>query len=374
VNYEAIRYPNTQAQIDRFIKAHGGDVFIAFDESIQISTHNAAQTKAAIAIAKECRYRRILSGKPTRSGPHDLWSQLRAIGALDGFNYFAFKTYFCKMGGFKAKQVVGTKNEEELGELIAPHVFFARKEDYLDLPDKSFTTRTYSLGPVLQGHFNNMLNDFVVMLENGDDIAVDVAITKYEKMSQIMCGFIYDENGKMHKLVDDRNNPRLALLLEILDEASGKVCVAYRHRPVFEMLYGALGHTYGAAYITGNMSPSEIADQKRKFNEDPNCRVILLQTQSARYGHTLLADQTSGVDHCSTMVMFENSYSLDDRSQIEDRIHRIGQTKGALYIDIVGTKLDVDVIRALQRKEDIFQTILRSIKGVTSPKAPDQER
>lgn len=367
VNYEAIRYPKTREAIDRFLEIHLKDVFIAFDESIQISTHDAAQTKAAIAIAKECRYRRILSGKPTRSGPHDLWSQLRTIGALDGFNYYAFKVSFCKMGGFKAKQVVGTKNEEELGELIAPHVFFARKEDYLDLPDKMFTTRRYSLGPDLQKLYDSMLHEFVAYVSDEKAVAVDVAITKYEKMSQIMCGFIYDEEGKMHKLVPDEKNPRLALLLEILEEASGKVCIAYRHRPVFEMLLAALLPHYGVACITGNMSPEEITEQKRKFNEDPECRVILLQMQSARYGHTLLADQTSDVDHCSTMVMFENSYSLDDRSQIEDRIHRIGQTKSALYIDIVGTKLDADVINALQKKEAVFQTILNSVRKTAAP-------
>jgi hypothetical protein len=60
--------------------------------------------------------------------------------------------------------------------------------------------------------------------------------------------------------------------------------------------------------------------------------------------------------------VFENTYSLDDRSQIEDRIHRHGQTADSvLYVDICGTSLDRNAIRALQRKENVFQAVFSKI-------------
>ena len=48
---------------------------------------------------------------------------------------------------------------------------------------------------------------------------------------------------------------------------------------------------------------------------------MLLQAEAGKYGHTLVGTPD---DPCATMIFFENSYSLDTRSQLEDRIHRMG--------------------------------------------------
>ena len=51
------------------------------------------------------------------------------------------------------------------------------------------------------------------------------------------------------------------------------------------------------------------------------------------------------------MIFFENSYSADTRDQIEDRIHRRGQTgEYVLYIDLSGSELDRRIIQELFRK------------------------
>jgi SNF2 family DNA or RNA helicase len=106
------------------------------------------------------------------------------------------------------------------------------------------------------------------------------------------------------------------------------------------------------------MEPHEIQDAKDQFNNNPGCRIILVQSRAGKYGHTLLGGE--GNDHCSTMVFAENSYSLDDRSQIEDRIHRHGQTaESCLYVDVWGTTLDKRVIAALQAKENIAQAVFK---------------
>jgi hypothetical protein len=106
------------------------------------------------------------------------------------------------------------------------------------------------------------------------------------------------------------------------------------------------------------MEPAEIQSHKDKFNNDPNCRVILVQIRAGKYGHTLLGGSDI-VDKCSTMVFAENSYSLDDRSQIEDRMHRHGQTESCLYVDIWGTPLDHKITLALQAKENIVQAVFQ---------------
>jgi SNF2 family DNA or RNA helicase len=358
INYEAIRKDDTFNYIRRFVA--GRDAMIVLDESVQIKTYNSQQTKAALALAQYFAYKRILSGKPVTQGPHDLWAQMKFIGAISE-KYFPFKTTFCKMGGFKAKKVVGTQNEELLAAKIEKFIFRASKKDWTDLPPKMYTSRQYQLPAKLAAQYKSMEDDFVLWLDESQNVAVDAFITKYIKLAQIQSGFIIKEDGGIEELVAPEDNPRFNLVRDIIEETDGKVVVPYIHRYTSHLLLRSL-EDYFPAMIKGGMSPEEIQFNKTRFNHDDACRVILVQTRAGKYGHTLLGGE-GALDRCSTMVFAENSYSLDDRSQIEDRIHRHGQTANScLYVDVWGTDLDRRVTRALQAKEDIAQAVFSYFK------------
>lgn len=349
--------------IYEFIEPVGGRAMVVFDESIKAKTHNNGTTVGAMCLAQQFEFQRILSGKPITQGPNDLWAQMRLIGQLRGRDYMSFKTAFCKMGGFKMKQVMGAQNEDILAELIEPHVFRATKADWTDLPPKLYTIREYTMTDEMQRQFNSMYHEFVLWLNEEENVSVDAAITKYIKLAQIQCGWIYDENGVVRELVDPAKNPRLNLLKELItDEITGKVAIVYHHRPVFDVLMKELLHL-NPAWIRGHMDPQDVSDQKWRFNNDPQCRAILLQDDASKYGHTLLGHGDGSEHRCFTTVFYENNYSLDTRSQIEDRNHRHGQTADSvLYIDLAGTPLDRNIVRALQRKEDIFQSVFGPLR------------
>lgn len=353
VNYEAIRKETTQEYVQKFIA--GKRCMLVLDESVQIKTYNSQQTKAALKLSSQFAYSRILSGKPVTQGPHDLWAQLRAIGAIET-KYFPFKTTFCRMGGFKGKKVVGAQNEELLAATIEKFIFRASKADWTDLPEKMYTSRQYQLTPQLASMYKSMEDDFVLWLDEGI-VTVDAFITKYIKLAQIQSGFIIKEDSTIQELVPPEQNPRFLLVRELIEEANGKVIVPYIHRYTLSLLQRALAE-YNPTYISGGMKPEEIQANKDKFNNDPLCRVILVQSRAGKYGHTLLGGP-SVQDKCSTMVFAENSYSLDDRSQVEDRMHRHGQTETCLYVDIWGTELDHRVTKALQTKESIAQAVFQ---------------
>jgi len=360
INYEAIRSPQVQAYVEHFVR--GKVSKITADESIQLKTYNAAQTKAGVNLSKNFAYRRILSGRPMTQGPHDLWAQMRFIGALDGWNYFAFRHSFCKMGGFKGKVVIGSKNEEQLAALIDPWVFKAEKKDWSDIPPKLYTSRYYQLPFSLKYKYDSMLRDFIVYLED-QNVTVEAAITKYVKLAQIQRGFIIGEDGKVNVLATTKENPTLDILGEIIQETTGKVLIVYRHIWVGELLNKELSHL-NPARIMGkyNMDKAGITieGEKEKFNGDTTCRVGLLQQTASKYGHTLLGGEEPE-NRCSTMVFYENDYSLDARSQVEDRINRHGQQQDCLYIDLVGTELDKRITEALQNKQNIYESIMQYV-------------
>jgi SNF2 family DNA or RNA helicase len=361
INYEAIRTAEARGFVGQFTE--GRECMLVIDESIQIKTYDSLQTKGVLKISPLFKYQRVLSGKPVTTGPHDLWAQMKAIGVMST-NYFPFKTTFCKMGGFKGKKVVGSQNEELLADRINQHIFRASKADWTDLPPKLYTSRQYKLTPVIERHYKSMENDFVVWLNETDIVSVDTFITKYIKLLQIQSGFIIRENGDVDELVRPHENTRFRLVQELIEEATGKVVIPYIHRYTLNILLVLLSQ-YRPAVIKGGMEPAEIQEHKDRFNNDSECRIILVQTRAGKYGHTLLGG-SDPLDRCSTMVFAENSYSLDDRSQIEDRIHRHGQTaESCLYVDLWGTSLDHRVTQALQAKEDISQAVF-SYFGVQS--------
>lgn len=360
-NGKSVTYLDSKgmAAVRRFIE--GRNCMLVVDESIQVSTHDALQTLGVIHLSKEFPYSRVLSGKPIKQGPHDLWSQMRIIKELEGRNYYAFRNAFCRMGGFKMKQVIGAQNEDILAELIEHAIFRATKEEWTDLPPKIFMTREYSLSPEMKAIYSDMENDFITWISDDVNVTVDAAITKYIKLAQIQAGFIFDENKKFHELVAPSKNPRLSLLKDVLDTVPGKAIIVYNHKPVRTMLDTELS-AMRPVFIHGGMTEDEIRENKRIFNEDRSCRVICI-TKAAKYGHTLLGNQSDPEHACADMIFYENTYALDDRSQLEDRSHRHGQKQDTMrYWDLVGTSLDKNAIRALQRKESVFQAVMKALK------------
>lgn len=333
---------------------------VALDESIGIKNPNAKLTKALTkVIAPIACYTRILSGAPVVQGPHDLWGQLKFIRALDS-NFYQFRNRFCKMGGFKMKKVVGAKNEEELNALVRSSCFRARKKDWLDLPEKVFTVRKMKLNSAQVAHYENMLDEFVTYI-NREEVLATIVLTQMLKLQQISSGFINDEYGNAHRIPGPI--AKLEELKEILEQIDGKLIVSVVYKPSLDLLLEEL-REYNPACIRGNDDMRrlelDVETEKARFNNDKSCRVILCQPASAKYGHTLLGNPD---DRCSTTYFYENSYSLDDRLQMEDRNHRIGQTgQSVTYIDPVCSEIEAKVVKALQAKLDIATAIVDGIK------------
>lgn len=373
VNYEAIRREHVQEFIYQFIKGRGA--YIVIDEGIQIKNNKSQQTKAVLEMAPHFSVVRDLTGKPQTQGPHDMWAQLRSIRVpeIQRMNFYVFRNTFCRMGGYMNKKVIGPQNAGLLASWIDPHVFRASKADWTDLPPKMYTIRDVPMTDSQRRQYRDMEEEFVTWLTETEFVTVDMALTKYVKLAQIQFGFLIDDNEDIHELVPPENNSRINVIKEILDEVTGKIVVIYHHRYAGQVLLeGLIG--YNPTFLRGGMTPQEQEDHKWRFNNDPNCRVIVVQDTVGKYGHTLVGTPK---DPCSTMVFAENTWSLDTRSQIEDRIHRHGQVgESCLYIDLVSSPLDRRIARALQEKQSIYEAIFQFIGralpiGLTDTHQPD---
>jgi SNF2 family DNA or RNA helicase len=255
------------------------------------------------------------------------------------------------MGGYMNRVVVGVQNPEELSSIIEGVSFRARKSEWTDLPEKLYTARSYDLTAKQRMAYGSMLRDLVILLEKEKVVTAPLAVTQLLKLSQVSSGFVHDGEGKANDLVAPKDNPKLNLLEELLDEIAGKVVVFANFRRTIEL---CKQRWPDAPTIEGGMDPQTITANVRKFN-DTDSKVIFCQVTSAKYGLTLLGKPEMP---CSTTIYLENSYSLDARAQSEDRNHRHGQKNPVLYIDVIGTKVEHAALSILAAKQELSAAIL----------------
>lgn len=342
------------------------------DETVNIKNATAETTKAGIVLAKSAGVRRSMTGKPVVQGPHDMWSQMRWAGELSGFNYYAFRNTFCKMGGFKGKAVKGAKEEERFQEMLDACSFRARRVDWLKTPGTDYAVRNLDMLPEQLKHYREMEREFMTWIqtvmadpesvdEDGQIITIlaDQVITQLLKMSQISSGFVIDEFGKPHDLMPIAKNPMVnAVGSMVRDEINGKTIVFCHYTHTVDMMMEGLKE-FQPALIAGEATMKrhgrDVQSEKGRFNGDINCRVMIGQEKAIKYGHTLMGSDS---DPCLTEIWAENSYSLDDRAQGEERPQGAGQQGEIAIWDFISSPAQKHAILALQRKEDICASVM----------------
>jgi hypothetical protein len=358
VNYEAIRTDPFKNFCDAWLSGS----MLVFDESIKLKNHASDQTVAALSIAKEAKVVRNLSGLPVTQGPQDLYPQFRVIGLFNGYNFYAYRTKYCKMGGFKSKKIVGVLNEEKLKGILNSCSFVAKQKDWSKPGVPQYFTEKLVLSDVQKKHYAEMHKEMQTMLETGYEITVDMVVTKLMKLQQISSGFIYDKDKKAHKLEELSKTPKARRLLEFFEETDSKVIIVYHYSHSGDALLEML-KDYHPAVIRDKewmkVHGTSADEEKARFNNDPNCRVILLQVSSGKYGHDLTGSPS---DRCRVMIFYENTYSLDDRVQIEARNTTAFQDWVNTYHDFVCSSVEMAALTALINKTSVAESVIGEIR------------
>lgn len=372
MNYDAIRYPKGIEAVNRLFSKYR--VMLVLDESSAIKNPQSQTAKIVLRnIAKQADFIRVLNGTPWVQNALDLYAPSRVVGEFEGMNPFAFKNRYCKMGGFMGRQVKGVQNEEELYAKVDNSAFRALTKDWRkDLPDKMppITVHVEMTGNQRK-HYREMMEEFFTQVQ-GEEVAADIVLTQMDKLRQISSCLIMNE-GRVAFLEPPKDNPKLKALMDVFEAGDTKMLVPYTYKASGAML---LTHFEEAglnpAVIRGGMSPGEITEQKNRFNKDPDCRILVGQENATCRGHTLIGGV--GPDSCCRMAFYENSFSLLERLQIEDRILRGAQKEVCHYWDFVASPIEETVIRSLQTKKTWADALDEAIKAVRSEFNVDRKR
>lgn len=323
--------------------------FLVCDESSKIKNNSAKMSKAAHRIAKQCKYRMILTGTPIQNNPLDFYSQYKVLDEnIFGKSFYSFKNQYAILGTYN--QPVGWRNLPELVRKAHSIAFRVTKDEALDLPETIDEIRPVILESKTLALYKQFVKDSYIELSKGEVSATNI-LTRMLRLQQLTGGFIRpDEYSDRYEQVSKAKLEALEDILDSLIDEGKKAVVIARFIPEINEICKLL-ESKKIAYSKICGEVKDRAAEIERFQNDEECMVFVGQIQTASMGITLTAS--------STMIFYSLSYNFADYSQAKARIHRIGQKNNCLYIHLTAKDtIDETVLQALRRKEDIAHSIV----------------
>lgn len=279
-----------------------------------------------------------LTGSPTPNEPSDAWAQVRLLTPNRVPKYFkAFKRQtMTQITQFK--WIPKQEANDVVFDAMQPAVRYKR-DDCVELPEVSVQNRQVALSAEQQRVYKEIVAKLKIGFAEGTVTAANEGVL-FSKLLQIASGFVYTTD---RKVVDLNPQGRQDALLDILDEAEGKVIVFADFIHTAEELHAfLLRNKIAAELITGSV-PAHIRNHVfRAFQDTAQPRVIVAHPKCMAHGLTLTA--------ANTVVWYTPSTSLETYEQACARITRPGQTRKSLIVHLTGTPVETKLYRRLQQK------------------------
>jgi SNF2 family DNA or RNA helicase len=350
----------------------GRRVLAIADESSLFKNPKALRTNRAISLGAVSQYRMILNGTPIALGIHDLWAQYEFLdpNILGMGDYWAFKTRYVETGGYENKQIVGFKNVQELMDKVKPFSIEVRKKDVMkDLPEKVYKDIFIEATPEQRALFHQITKQGGVGHEGQAQIKVDNTLERMLRLRQVTGGYLPEMKPTGRTVVDKvsgeiipefetiikplAKNPKFDALMTFVEEhhATSKFIIFSTFVHEIEDMASRLGDKYGPRTVEtyyGKTPMDKRSEIEDRYCRDPQMRFFIANPVAAGKGLTLISGEND------VMVYYSGTNAFIDRSQSEDRAHRIGQKNSVVVCDLVVEKSVDEVIKAsIEMKMDV---------------------
>jgi superfamily II DNA or RNA helicase len=351
------------------------------------------------------KYRAILTGMPVDGSPFNCWSMMEFLTHyFFELDFVAFKarhgiqkqmsTKNSKGRTFQTKvtsrEINAVRKYAEMGkdvETIAvimkisessvrflldnPHVkspykyldklkaklrevgHFVRKSECLDLEDKVFTKVLIELTSEQKRAMRELKKELSTQYK---DARLDIMtkISLIGRFQQITGGFFpgVAQDGASVLLAFD-NNPKMEALLARLEEASDwPIIVVACYVEEIKAITETLIQEYPERTVRCIYGATKVEDRTayREAFQRGEIDLLVVNPATTSTGFNL--------QRASNMIFYSNDYSLEHREQMEDRTHRDGQERTAIYTDLVCRgSIDERILAVLKEKRDLLEYI-----------------
>jgi SNF2 family DNA or RNA helicase len=226
------------------------------------------------------------------------------------------------------------------------------KEECLDLPEVTHVSRIAPLTPQQKKYYDQLKKDFLISAV-GEDVSAVNAAANLTKLLQISCGAVYSDNKNVIEF--DVSN-RLNVILEVIEEATAKVLIFVPFTHTLTLLKDFLNrNNITSEIINGEVPVTKRTEVFKKFQEEKDPKVLLIQPQAAAHGVTLTA--------ANVVIWYAPVTSIEFYLQANARVHRQGQKNPVTVVHIEGSPVETKLYKMLQGKLEIHKKIIDLYKN-----------
>lgn len=328
---------------------------VVVDESSSFKSHSSKRFKALASVGSKIDRMVELTGTPSPNGLDDLWAQVYLLdgGERLGRRYTHFREHYFqpdKRGhdGMVYSYEAKPGSEESILEKISDICISMKAEDYLELPDITFHQIPVELdGKAGKAYYELERKMILELPEDEEEISVTSAAALSNKLLQLANGAVYDENHNVHEV----HQCKIEAFMELIESLQGKPALVFYN------------FQHDRERILKSLEKSGLRVRELKTTEDEDAwnrrdiDILLTHPASSAYGLNL----QQGGNH---VIWFGLTWNYELYTQANKRLHRQGQTEKVIIHHLIctGTR-DEDVMQALEKKEDVQNWVMQSLKA-----------
>jgi len=328
---------------------------IVVDEANAYKTVTTKRWKTLNSVIRPDMWVWMLTGTPASQSPTDAYGLARIINPNGVPRFFgAFRDQVMhKITQFK--WVPKKSSEKTVHEALQPAIRFT-KEECLDLPDMTYTTREVPLTSQQQ-KFYDTLKKHMIATAAGEEITTVNAAANLNKLLQLSAGAVYSDTGEV---ISFDAKTRMTALLEVIEEASHKVIVFAPFRHAIEIIAEELKvNGVSCDVIHGGVPVNKRTQIFADFQTKKDPHVLVIQPQAAAHGVTLHA--------ANVVVWWGPITSTETYLQANARVHRPGQHNPCTVVHIQGSPVEKKIYDMLSDKVDIHTRLIDLYKNFVGP-------
>ena len=337
----------------------GGFDLIVVDEASAYKNAQTERWKDLRDLTKVIKGLWMLTGTPAAQSPVDAYGLAKLVNPTQVSPFFGQFRDTVMMKLTMYKWIPKPTAELIVHKALQPAIRF-EKADCLDLPPVTFVERDAPLTPQ-QIKFYNILKKQMMIEAAGEEVSAVNAAVQINKLLQIAGGAVYTDTGEV---VEFDVSSRLNVVQEVIEESSHKVLVFVPFTHTIELLEKHLAkNNITCEVINGSVSVNKRSDIVKKFQEQTEPKVLIIQPKAASHGLTLTA--------ANTIIWYAPCTSVETYLQANARIDRPGQVNNMTVVHIKGSPIESKMYTMLQGNINNHQKVIDLYKQEISSETID---
>lgn len=339
INYDGIEI------VQKDIQAGNYDLII-IDEANAYKNVGTKRWKAMKALIGENTWLWMMTGTPAAQSPLDAYGLAKLCVPENTPRHFGQYRDSVMQQLTRFKWIPKPASSTIVHNMLQPAIRYT-KEECLDLPEIVYVERQAPLSPQQLKYYKHVKEQYA-MTAAGEEVSAVNAAAQLTKLLQISCGAVYSDSGAVIEF--DVSN-RLHVIEEVINEASHKVLVFVPFKHAIDLLLNHLRHAgISCDVISGDVSVTRRTEIFRKFQEDADPKVLIIQPQSAAHGVTLTA--------ANVVIWYSPVTSIETYLQANARINRNGQKNSMTVVHIEGSSVERKLYNMLSNKLDVHNKLI----------------